>query len=87
MFFWHNATTIATCLQVKYFSSSRNSEAGGPLVIPTSDKTSSYHGPTFASPPPLFSSCNFDPSNADHIENVPMSLSGSSPNAKDDQPI
>jgi hypothetical protein len=58
----------------KYFYSSRNFEVGGPFVIPTSDKTSSSH-------------CNFEPSNVDHIENVPMPLNGSSPNAKDDKPI
>jgi hypothetical protein len=71
----------------KYLSSSRNFEVGGLLVIPTSDKTSSSYDLVLPSSPPLFSSCNFDPSNANHIEDVPMSLNGSSPNAKDDKPI
>jgi hypothetical protein len=63
----------------KNFFSSKNSEVGGPLVIPTSDKTSSYHGPTLPSSPPLFSSYSFDPSNANHIEDVPMFFNGSPP--------
>jgi hypothetical protein len=71
----------------KYFFSSRNYEVGGPLVIPTSDKTSSSHGPILPSSPPLFSSYSFDPSNANHIEDVPMSFSGSSPSVEDDKPI
>jgi hypothetical protein len=70
----------------KYFFSSKNSNVGGLLVIPTSDKTSSFHGLALPSSP-LFSSCGFDPSNVDHIEDVPMSLSGSFPNAKDNEPI
>jgi hypothetical protein len=57
------------------------------FVIPTSDKTFSSYGRTFASFPPLFFGWNFDPSNADHIESVPMSLSGSFPGPKDDQSI
>jgi hypothetical protein len=61
----------------KYFFSSRNSKVGGPFVIPTNDKTFSSHGLTLPSPP-LFSSCNFDPSNAYHIEDVLMPLNGSS---------
>jgi hypothetical protein len=65
----------------KYFFSSKNSKVGGILVIPINDKTSSSHGPTLPSFLPLFSSCGFDPSNANHIEDVPMSLSGSFPNA------
>jgi hypothetical protein len=36
---------------------------------------------------PLFSSCDSNPSNANHIENVPMFLRGSSPSAKIDKPI
>jgi hypothetical protein len=71
----------------KYFFSFKNYEASGSLVIPTSDKTSSYHGPTLTSSPPLFSNCSFDPSNANHIEDVPMFLSGSFPCPEDDQPI
>jgi hypothetical protein len=49
-----------------------NYKIGGALVIPTNDKAYSFHGPTFPSSPLLFSSC--DPSNAHHIEYVPMSL-------------
>jgi hypothetical protein len=45
------------------------------------------HGPTFPSSPPLFCNCSCNLSNADHIEDVPMSLNGSSPSAKDDKPI
>ncbi len=71
----------------KYFLSSGNYEVGGPLFIRTSDKTSSFHGPTLASSPPLFSTCSFDHSNANHIEDVPMSLSGSSFSVENDQPI
>jgi hypothetical protein len=71
----------------KYFFSSRNSKVGGPFLIPTSDKTFSSHGPTLPSSPHLFFSCTFDPSNADHIEDVPMPLNGFSPSAKDDKPI
>jgi hypothetical protein len=70
----------------KYFSS-KNSKVGGPFVIPTSDKTFSSHGLTFPSSPPLFSSCSFDPSNVDHIEDVPMPLNESSPSVKDDKRI
>jgi hypothetical protein len=70
----------------KYFSF-RNFEIGGPLVIPTSDKTSSSHGSTLPSSPPLFSSYSSDPSNVNHIEHVPMSFSGYSLNAEDDKPI
>jgi hypothetical protein len=73
--------------KLKYFSSFRNFEVGGLFVIPTNDKTSSFYCLTFPSSPPLFSSCNFDPSNANHIEDVPMSFSGFSPNVKDDKPI
>jgi len=58
----------------KYFFSSRNSKVGGLLVIPTNDKAYSSHGPALLSSPPLFSSCSCDPSNANHIEDVPMSL-------------
>jgi hypothetical protein len=58
----------------KYFFSSKNYEVGGPLVIPTNDKTYSSHGPTLPSSRPLFSSYSCDPSNVDHIEDVPMSL-------------
>jgi len=57
----------------KYFSS-MNFEVGGPLVIPTSDKSFSSHGSTLPSSPPLFSSCSSDPSNVYHIEDVSMSL-------------
>jgi hypothetical protein len=64
-----------------------NSKVSGSLIIPTSDKTSSFHGPTLPYFPPLFSSYDFDPSNANHIEDVPMSFSESSPSAKDDKPI
>jgi len=71
----------------KYYFSSENSKVGGFLVIATSDKTSSSHGLVLPSFIPLFSSCGFDPSNADHIEYVPMSLNGSFPSAKDDEPI
>jgi hypothetical protein len=71
----------------KYFISFKSYEVGQPLVTPNSDKTSSCHGPTLASSPALFSSCSFDPSNANHIKDVPMSLNGSSPSAKDGQPI
>jgi len=67
--------------------SSRNFEVGRPFVIPTSDTTFSFHGRTFPSSPPLFSNCSFDPSNVDHIENVPMPLNRSSPSVKDDKPI
>ncbi len=65
----------------------KNSKVGGFLVIATNDKTFSSHGLVLPSFFPLFSSCGFDPSNAYHIEYVPMSLSGSFPNAKDDEPI
>jgi hypothetical protein len=71
----------------KYFSSSKNFEVGGPLVIPINDKTSSSYGLALPSSPPLFSTCNSNPSNANHIENVTMSLNGSSPNVEDDKPI
>jgi hypothetical protein len=69
----------------KYFSS-RNFEVGGLLVIPTSDKTSSSYSFAFPSFFFFFLSCNFDPSNVNHIEDVPMSLSGSSPSVKGDKP-
>jgi hypothetical protein len=71
----------------KYFFSFRNFEVGGPLVIPTNDKAISSHGLAFPSSFPLFSSYSYDLSNVDHIEDVPMSLSGSSPNVEDDNPI
>jgi hypothetical protein len=71
----------------KYFSSSKNFEVGGPLVIPTNDKTSSSYGLALPSSPSLFSTCNSNLSNANHIENVTMSLNGSSPNVEDDKPI
>jgi hypothetical protein len=71
----------------KFLFSSKNSKVGGLLVIPTSDKTSSYHGLALPSSPPLFSSCGFDPSNVDHIEDVTMSTNGSFPNVKDIEPI
>jgi hypothetical protein len=71
----------------KYFFFSRNSKVGGPLVIPTSDKAFSSHGHAFPSSPPLFSSCSYDISNANHIEDVPISLSGSSPSVEDDKLI
>lgn len=50
---------------------------GGPPVIPYYDVAFSSHGP-LASFPPLYSSCNLDLLNLDHITNVVMSLSGSS---------
>jgi len=65
----------------------RNSKASGPLVIPTNDKAFSSHGLAFPSAPPLFSSCSSNISNVNHIEDVPVSLSGSSPSAEDDKPI
>ncbi len=65
----------------------RNSKVCGPLAIPTSDKTFSSHGLVFPSFPPLFSSCNYNLSDANHIEDVPISLNGSSPSAEDDKPI
>jgi len=71
----------------KFLFPSKNSKVGGLLVIPTSDKTSSYHGLALPSSPPLFSSCGFDPSNVDHIEDVTMSTNGSFPNVKDIEPI
>jgi hypothetical protein len=71
----------------KYFFSFGNYEVGGLLLIRTGDKTFSFHGPILASSPPLFSTCSFDHSNANHIEVVPMSLSGSSLNVENDQPI
>jgi hypothetical protein len=73
--------------KLKYFFSFRNSKVGGPFVIPTSDKSSSFHGPNLPSSPPLFSNYSYDPSNANHIEDVPMSFSVSSPSAEDDKPI
>ncbi len=66
----------------KNFFSSKNSEVGAPLGIPTSDKTSSSHGPTLPSSPPLFFSYSYDPSNANHIEDVPMSFNGFRPMLK-----
>jgi hypothetical protein len=71
----------------KYFFSSKNFKVGGFLVIPINDKTFSFHGPTFPSSPLLFFNFSFDLSNVDHIEDVPMSLNGSSPSAGDDKPI
>jgi hypothetical protein len=35
----------------------------------------------------FISNYNSNPSNANHIEDVPMSLSGSSPSVEDDKPI
>ncbi len=83
---WHNATTTVTCLQVQVLLLQ---EFRGRCAFCHSyrDKTFSSHGPTLPSSPPLFSSWSFDPSNADHIEDVPMPLNGSSPSAKDDKPI
>jgi hypothetical protein len=60
----------------KYFFSSKNFEVGGPFVIPTSDKASSFHGPTLPSPPPFFSNYSFDPSNETHIKMCPCLLVG-----------
>jgi hypothetical protein len=88
MLSWHDATTqLLFAYKFKCFFSSKNSKVGGLLFIYTSDKTSSYHGLVLPSSPPLFSSCGSNPSNANHIENVPMSLSGSSPSAENDKPI
>jgi hypothetical protein len=70
----------------KYFSF-RNSKVGGPLVIPTSDIAFSSHGHAFPSSFPLFSSYSYNLSNAYHVENVPMSLNGSSPSVENDNPI
>jgi len=47
----------------------------------------SSHGFTLPSSPPLFFCCSFDPSNPNHIEDVPKFLSESSPSAKNDKPI
>jgi hypothetical protein len=86
--FCHDATTILLLTyKFKYFFSSKIFEVGGLLVIPTNDKPTSYHGPIFPSSPPLFFSCGSNPSNANHIEDVPMSLSGSSPSVENDKPI
>jgi hypothetical protein len=71
----------------KYFSSSKNFKVSGPLIIPISYKTFSFHGPTFPSSPPLFSSFSFNISNANHLENVPISLNGFSRSVEDDKPI
>ncbi len=46
----------------------------------------SYHSHVLPSCP-LFFSCGSNPSNANHIEDVPMSLSGSSPSVENDKPI
>ncbi len=70
-----------------YLFSSRNFKVGGPLIIIASDKTFSFHGFDLASSPFLFSSCKFNPSNADHTKDVFMSLNGSSPNPEDNMPI
>ncbi len=56
----------------KYLFSSGNYEVGRILIIPTNDKTISSHGPTVTCSPLLFSNCSFDPSNANHIEDVPI---------------
>jgi len=80
-------TLLPYVYKFKFFFSSKNFEVGGPLVIPTSDKSSSFHGPTLPSSPLLFSSCSYDLSNVDHVEDVSMSLSGFSPSAKNDKPI
>jgi hypothetical protein len=85
---WHDVTTILLfTYKFKYFFSSKNFEVGGPLVIPTSDKATSYHGPILPSSPLLFSNYVSNPSNANHIEVIPMFLSGLSPSAENDKPI
>jgi hypothetical protein len=72
-------TLLSHAYKFKYFFSSRNSEVGGPLVIPTNEKKSSFHGPTLPSSPPLFSSYSFDPSNANHIEDDALPSHGVKP--------
>jgi hypothetical protein len=85
--YWHDATIVLSFIYKFNYLSTNNSKVGGLLVIPTSDKTSFYHGHVSPSSPPLFSICDYSPSNADHIEDIPMSLSGSSPSSEDDKPI
>jgi len=87
VFYWHDGTIVLSFTYKFNYLSSNNFEVGGFLAIPTSDKTSLYHGHVFPSSPPLFFNCDYNPSNADYIEDVPMFLSGSSPSVEDDKPI
>jgi hypothetical protein len=70
-----------------YFQNFKNFEVGGPLFIPTNDKTFSSHGFDFTFFFPLFFYYNFDISNAYHTTYVLMSLNGFSPNPKNNLPI
>ncbi len=87
MLYWHDATIVVSFIYKFNYLSTNNSEVGGLLVISTSDKRSFYHGHVSPSSLPLFSNCDYSPSNADHIEDIPMSLNGSSPSSEDDKPI
>jgi hypothetical protein len=55
---------------------------GGPHVIPYYDVAFPFHG-ALASFPPLYSTCNLDILNLNHITNVVVSLSGSSHTLKE----
>jgi hypothetical protein len=83
--YWHDGTIVLSFTYKFNYLSSNNSEVGGLLVILTSDKISFYHG--HVSSPPLFFNRDYNPSNADLIEDVPMFFSGSSPSVEDDKPI
>jgi hypothetical protein len=53
----------------KYFFSNKNLVVGGPLLIYDPNVVSSSRGLQRSSLP-LFSPCNFDPSNVDHDDDV-----------------
>jgi hypothetical protein len=68
------------------FFSYNNLAMGGPFISFTCDVVFSSHGviPSF---PPLFSISSYNPSNLNRIEDVVMSLNGSSHILKEDLPI
>jgi hypothetical protein len=77
IFCCHKATITPTCLQVQIFFFTKNNVVSCHPFIFAYHVISSCCG-ALPSSFPLFSSCNFDPSNLDHIEVVVMSLNRSS---------